>query len=523
MTEQEISHTAEIVEAWDGPDELTKGLDHLPVLTSARLEWHRRRAGMTPRELDDGDVAISFEPGAELSDEQTQCGSRLFAVLDENHNNKIEPTEISKFFVERFDDVLIPEELIEAVKACHDDGRLGPNHFLLFLSHFKANRGDEELDAFVTHLLLKASPELSEDELERGLALFQEIDTNANGMIERAEFLAYYNEQWPKGSFPMQLLLEEGGGHVSQDAWMQFLADIKREHGAHTLGQYLAGREVNAHLKKVLQERTDAYKVPEAPSVHPQARPQSPLGSRGLPSETLRHTPSLSPVQSPARVPEGNDPNPALEELEEDPTSIIVAMREHPALVKVVEALLVAYPSIGRNMTRRHLLAEHRALACTENSVIEAVLVGCKAQMAHQLHGLEARDQERMARAVNLSLEDLAVVEQRALQHLTTDAREVNIVSTKTQVSTDGLVRPRGLHVSVYFQRCDVEWPSLMEMGTATFVVKQPGQYNWVDGSTSQDWTVDPLRAVAPEEIESLDLDQQVTDSIASPGDVSYL
>lgn len=227
-------------------------------------------------------------------------------------------------------------------------------------------------------------------------------------------------------------------------------------------------------------------------------------------------------MQSPARVPEGADLN-LEEEGEEDPTSILVAMRENPELVKVVEALLVAYPSIGRNMTRRHLMAEHKALSRTHNTIIEAVLVGCKAQMASQLSGLEARDQELMMMRVNLSLGDLAVIEQRALRHIPTNGQEVSIVSSKTQVSTDGLVRPCGLHVSVYFQRCDKQWPSLMEMGTATFVVKQPDQYNWVDGTTSHDWTVEPLRASTADEIESLELDEQVAVRIASPGEVCYL
>lgn len=518
LAEHKVSHAAEIDDAWDGPDELTKDLDHLPVLSNARLEWHRRRANVTPKKLDTDHEPVIFEPGAELTEPQMQRGARLFTMMDENNNNRVEPAEISKFFVEQFEDVKIPPELIQAVQASNDDGRLGPTHFQLFLSRFKANNGDDELDAFVAYMLLKASAELSPDEQSRGLSLFEEIDTSNNGLIERSEFLTYYNEQWPKGSFPMQLLLEEGGGHVSRESWMQFLADIKREHGHHILTQYLAGREVNAHLKKVLQERSERS---ESEDRTRECRTRGYEGSP-WPSKSLHQSPSLSPVQSPARVPEGADLN-LEEEGEEDPTSILVAMRENPELVKVVEALLVAYPSIGRNMTRRHLMAEHKALSRTHNTIIEAVLVGCKAQMASQLSGLEARDQELMMMRVNLSLGDLAVIEQRALRHIPTNGQEVSIVSSKTQVSTDGLVRPCGLHVSVYFQRCDKQWPSLMEMGTATFVVKQPDQYNWVDGTTSHDWTVEPLRASTADEIESLELDEQVAVRIASPGEVCYL
>lgn len=84
---------------------------------------------------------------------------------------------------------------------------------------------------------------------------------------------------------------------------------------------------------------------------------------------------------------------------------------------------------------------------------------------------------------------------------------QVEIVSSKTQVSTDGLVRPRGLHVSVVFQRCDPQWPSLMETGTATFSVKQPGVFNWVDATTSDDWVVEPLRQMPTEEVPELELD----------------
>lgn len=111
----------------------------------------------------------------------------------------------------------------------------------------------------------------------------------------------------------------------------------------------------------------------------------------------------------------------------------------------------MAYPAIGRNMTRRHLFAEHKFLAGTPNRIIDAVLVGCKAQMAQQLEGLEAKDQLRMVSSVALSMEvnpqpslcahllhpvpqrlsgavvvgqDLAVIEERALMYLEQDEKE---------------------------------------------------------------------------------------------------
>lgn len=71
----------------------------------------------------------------------------------------------------------VPAELIEAVmdsgssdgrRACHWKNithterdspchSLGPNAFLLFLSHYKATHGDAELDSFVAELTLKVS------------------------------------------------------------------------------------------------------------------------------------------------------------------------------------------------------------------------------------------------------------------------------------------------------------------------------------------------------------------------------
>ena len=36
-------------------------------------------------------------------------------------------------------------------------------------------------------------------------------------------------------------------------------------------------------------------------------------------------------------------------------SSVLQAMRENPDLVKIIDALLISQPSIGRNMARRHL------------------------------------------------------------------------------------------------------------------------------------------------------------------------
>lgn len=133
-------------------------------------------------------------------------------------------------------------------------------------------------------------------------------------------------------AFPVELLKEEEG-HVHVDAWVQFLADIKRAKGPEAVMAYLAGRELNFELKKTLQPR-------KAVAERRYARPSQ---------QMMQGSPPLSP-QSPRRVPAGVD---EADPAEEEPTSIVVAMRENPDLVKVVE--------VDANAPPRHLCAAHIA------------------------------------------------------------------------------------------------------------------------------------------------------------------
>jgi len=94
-------------------------------------------------------------------------------------------------------------------------------------------------------------------------------------------------------------------------------------------------------------------------------------------------------------------------------------------------------------------------LAGTPNGVIDAVLLGAKSQLVQKLSGFEEKSKMKMAHAVELTMDELTEIEERSLPYLSTHGREARIVSNKTQVSTDGELRPRGLHVSVVFQRSD--------------------------------------------------------------------
>jgi len=436
--------------------------------SNAQQAWEARRLaaqsqGHVPVEYVPPPYVPKFVPAAELTGLQAYRGNKLFELMDENTNGRLEPSEITKFFGTEFADTEVPEELIEAVKHADEDGRLSAEDFLLFLADYKANHGNDELDAFVAYCTRKASPELTKQELMSARSLFQEIDTNGSGTLEQSEMANYYHAHWPQEVFPVQLIAEEAG-HVSIDAWIQFLADIKRTQGNEALASFLAGRELNFEIKSKL--------LPHEP-----VAPYDPA--------TATHTPYMSPPTSPSL---SGRPYDAKQQ-----GSPVKTMTDNPELTRVVEALLVAYPSMGKNMIRRQLNQDHPHLSTVSNETLSAVILGCKAKMHTQLSGLTQKDRECMCAAVGLTVEDLAAIESRALGFFTSKGYSMSIVSSKTQVSSDGEVHQQGLHASIVYQRTDPDWPSFIEQGTAIFHVKKPGTYDWVDNEKNEDWVVEPL------------------------------
>jgi len=460
--------------------ELDRELQHLPALSDPQMEWHRRRAGMAPEDVEDEELDINFEPGAELTENQLERGKKLFGIMDSNGNGKLEPNEIEEYFVGLSwveDKIAIPDELVEAVTEAHHDGRLGPNHFLLFLSHYKANHGNAELNKLLTSMTRMISPELSDEELQRGVDIFCQIDLDESGTIEGEEMLNFYSRAWPEGEFPWQLLYEEEG-HISVDAWFEFLIDVKRTKGEMALATYLGGREINFELKRLVAPSPEIVMPPEPQPVDPPG----------------------SPPRSPPRSPLAASIHEEFEEEDEEEKLIMVndLMEQYPELVYVTEALLVANPTLGRNMLKRHLKKEQSQLANIDSDIISAILAGCKVKLSSQLEGLQAKDRERMADKVGLSADDIAFVECRALDFFAREGSVTTIISNKTQVSASGEVHDKSVHVCVTFQRCDPRWPSFGETGMGILAVLKPGQFDWVTGAETEEWIIEPLRPGGP-------------------------
>ena len=193
--------------------------------------------------------------------------------------------------------------------------------------------GSEELDAFVAHHTRKVSPDLTDAELSQAHDLFRVIDTNESGTLERDEIDAYYHKAWPEKTFPDWLVTEEEG-HVTIDAWIQFLSDIKRADGTAALSAYLNGRELNFELKATLT--SDPRSEYASPVGYGRRKPAGRSGSRS-------GSRSPSPIGSPRMVPVGGG---AGREGEGGDVSVVAAMRENGELVQVVQQLLLSQPSI---------------------------------------------------------------------------------------------------------------------------------------------------------------------------------
>lgn len=97
LAEQAVSHKAETDEAYE-KDELEKELVDLPALTKEQVNWHRERAGLPPEPEDDDDIAISWEPGAELNELQITRGAKLFDLIDLDQDGQVDPKEIEEYF-----------------------------------------------------------------------------------------------------------------------------------------------------------------------------------------------------------------------------------------------------------------------------------------------------------------------------------------------------------------------------------------------------------------------------------------
>jgi len=339
----------------------------------------------------------------------------------------------------------------QAVEECRDDGCLTEQDFALFLTHYKAHNGSEKTDAFLAHFTRKLSPLLSAEEKSQADRLFQMIDADHNGTLEREEIIAYYHRHWSEAHFPDNLVAEEEG-HVHLPAWLQFLTDLKTTKGASALHADLKGRELNQEHKA----RLDPY--PHMPptstfGLHNAGMAlKSPRGG-GSPNRSL--SPAFSPRMLTTVADQGDD------ELDEN-TSVLQAMEQNPQLVRVIQQLLVSHPSIGRNMARRHLRQYYPQHAQVANKSLDALLLGCKGEMIQCLQGFETKDKMKMAHAAELTMPELSEIESRALGYLSTHGRQVRILSNKTQISGDGGLRPRGMHASITFQRSDQDWPSLV-------------------------------------------------------------
>lgn len=118
----------------------------------------------------------------------------MFAQMDTNGDNKVTPDELKAFLKERYklldangDNKLTEKEFVEGVRKqwqAYDADRDG------------GWSAAEKKNFYVGHA--PKADKLTSPGLQRKGSVFQQIDTNANGVIEPWELVAYFDAEWAK-------------------------------------------------------------------------------------------------------------------------------------------------------------------------------------------------------------------------------------------------------------------------------------------------------------------------------------